>query len=303
MLSDRSERIKDYIFKTLASEKDQHTRVIKMFDMMRLFYFSNTFQKVQKINKDEPEDPDYKINDVLYYTVENGSTLTTYVTYNPDINDTQIFERFQDIMTEMFVNEKFSKISKQKHLNVVGYRKAIACIRKEIFLSKRGLIEDVVNSIMKLTNLTQPKETVSDKNEEGEEEEGDDLRIIGEQYEDKRDYKNMAKYYEKAIEKGNVNAMVNYGDYFRNNRKPNKMKKYYNMAIEKGSIDAMLAYIEYYYAQIMFDKKIETNIKLLKKYLKMAAQKGNKDAIKIISEIEEEKDLTKEKLKLIFIKN
>lgn len=153
MLSERSERIKDYIFKTLAGEKDQHTRVLKMYDMMRLFYFDNTFKKIQKINKDEPEDPDYKINDVLYYTVEIGKKTKTYITYNPDINDNQIYERFQDIMIEMFVNEKFSKISKEKHLNVVSYRNAIACIRKQIFLSKSGLIDDVVNSIMKLTNL------------------------------------------------------------------------------------------------------------------------------------------------------
>ncbi len=74
----------------------------------------------------------------------------------------------------------------------------------------------------------------------------------------KKDYELMKKYYTMALEKGNLNAMKNLGDYYYRNDNCELMKKYYLMAIDKGDTDAMNK-LGYYY-------NTKEDYELMKKY-------------------------------------
>ena len=91
-----------------------------------------------------------------------------------------------------------------------------------------------------------------------------------------KNYKQMKKYYLKAIEKENHMAMYNLGNYYQYIEKDyGQMKKYYQMAIEKGSSVAMNN-LGFYF------QHVEKNYKQMKKYYLMAIEK---DDIKAMNKI------------------
>jgi len=76
---------------------------------------------------------------------------------------------------------------------------------------------------------------------------GQALNNLGLYYETETDnYDEAVAYYLSAIEKGNVMAMFNLGDYYYHSHNTDKMKKYFEMAIEKGNVKAMTS-LAYYY--------------------------------------------------------
>jgi hypothetical protein len=88
----------------------------------------------------------------------------------------------------------------------------------------------------------------------------------------KEDTKLMEKYFIMATEKGNINAMYTLGKYYEITININLMKKYYLMAISFGCINAMIKLGLYY-------NNIEGRKLLTKKYLNMAVNKGNIEAM------------------------
>ena len=97
------------------------------------------------------------------------------------------------------------------------------------------------------------------------------IKQIGNYYERKKDYDNMKKYYEIAIEKGNTDAMIRLGSYYEEQKDYYNMKKYYEMAIEKGDTDAMTILGDYYKELKDYDNYI--------KYNELAIEKGSICAI------------------------
>ena len=92
-------------------------------------------------------------------------------------------------------------------------------------------------------------------------------------YRTKKDYKQMKKYFDMAIEKGNTSAMNNLGVHYKRIEKDYKqMKKYYLMAIEKGHSHAM-------YNMAIYYDEIEKDYDQMKKYYLMAIEKGDSDAM------------------------
>jgi TPR repeat protein len=88
-----------------------------------------------------------------------------------------------------------------------------------------------------------------------------------------KNYEQMKKYYIMAIEKNNIDAMINFACYYKNIEKNYEhMKKYYLMAIDNGNVSSMLFLASHY-------NKIEKNYDMMEKYYLMAIDKGNVDAI------------------------
>ncbi len=96
-------------------------------------------------------------------------------------------------------------------------------------------------------------------------EENNIYNLLGYYYKNiEKNYDLMKKYYLKAIEMNNANAMHNFGDYYHNIEiNPDLMKKYYLMAIELGNKYAMNNLSLYY-------EKVEKNYDLMKIYYLMA---------------------------------
>ncbi len=94
---------------------------------------------------------------------------------------------------------------------------------------------------------------------------------LGNYYDNIENYDLMKRYYLMAIDKGNPYAMGNLGYYYQNVEKDyDKMKKYYLMAIDKGEIKSMYNLGRYY-------ENVEKNYDLMKKYYLMTVDKGNSD--------------------------
>jgi TPR repeat protein len=102
----------------------------------------------------------------------------------------------------------------------------------------------------------------------------DDLYYLGTYYQFIFvNYNLMKKYYLRAVEKGNANAMNNLGHYYRyEETNYDLMKKYYLQAINKGNTRAMYSLGCYY-------KHVEKNYDLMKKYYLQAVEKGNTNAM------------------------
>ena len=83
------------------------------------------------------------------------------------------------------------------------------------------------------------------------------------------------RHYEAAIKKGNVEALVNLGDYHKYKKCYDKMKKYYLMAITKNNVRAMVNLADYL---LTIDKDEEGAIK----YYEMARGRGNVGGIEQI---------------------
>ena len=95
----------------------------------------------------------------------------------------------------------------------------------------------------------------------------------GSLYKRMSDFDNAEKYYQMAIEKGDINAMVNLGILYKNEKKDIAgAEKYYQMAIEKGNARAMVN-LGYLY---MNEKK---DIAGAEKYYQMAIEKGDTRAM------------------------
>jgi TPR repeat protein len=96
------------------------------------------------------------------------------------------------------------------------------------------------------------------------------------------DFKNMKKYYFKAIKKENSYAMNNLGCYFKKQSDFKNMKKYYFKAIEKGNVVAMRNLGIYYEIQKDYSNMI--------KYYLMAIRGGDLEiAKKLQTEYSEQK--------------
>lgn len=87
------------------------------------------------------------------------------------------------------------------------------------------------------------------------------------------DIDKMQYYYNIAIDKGNINAMVELGEYYQfyEKNKYDLMKQYYLTAINKGNSDAMYNLGIYY-------EEIEKKYDLMKQYYIMAIQHDNYNA-------------------------
>jgi len=95
----------------------------------------------------------------------------------------------------------------------------------------------------------------------------------GSLYKRMSDFDNAEKYYQMAIEKGDINAMVNLGILYKNEKKDIAgAEKYYQMAIEKGDINAMVN------LGILY-KNEKKDIAGAEKYYQMAIEKGNARAM------------------------
>jgi hypothetical protein len=98
-------------------------------------------------------------------------------------------------------------------------------------------------------------------------------KYFGSYYKNRRNYKEMKKYYKMAIDLQNDQAMHGLADYYEGKSKKNSDPKYitkltvnYTNAILLGNIRAMLDFAYYY--------EIMGNYKEMKKYSKMAIAKG-----------------------------
>ena len=97
------------------------------------------------------------------------------------------------------------------------------------------------------------------------------LNINGLYYKSIKDYDQMKKYYQMAIEKNNSSAMFNLAIYYQSIKDYEQMMKYYLMAIEKGQETAMNNLASYY-------ESIKDYEQMIKYYL-MAIEKGNEMAM------------------------
>jgi tetratricopeptide (TPR) repeat protein len=95
---------------------------------------------------------------------------------------------------------------------------------------------------------------------------------LGNYYQLYNNYNMTIKYYSMAIELGNAEAMTNLADYYKNRGDSIKMMKYYIMAICQGYSKAMVGLANYYCMQG------NENDEMLKYYL-MAIDKGNTTAM------------------------
>lgn len=91
---------------------------------------------------------------------------------------------------------------------------------------------------------------------------------MGIYYKRRNNFKKMKKYYLKAIELGESDAMFALGFYYNERLKYEKMKKYYLLAIQYGHSNAMNILAQYY-------QYIETNYDLMKRYYLMAINLGD----------------------------
>jgi hypothetical protein len=127
---------------------------------------------------------------------------------------------------------------------------------------------------------------------------------LGKCRDDKGDYYHMLKYYEMAIDKGDIdgNAMCGLGYYYQFMEKNNNnslMKKYYLMAIDNGNDNAMFNLGYYYHCT-------EKNVYLMKKYYLMAINRGNICAMLYLGEyyyIKKNYNLMKKYYTMAFDKN
>ena len=94
------------------------------------------------------------------------------------------------------------------------------------------------------------------------------------------------KYYLKAIEKGNVNALYNLAVLYDNQNKTKEAEKYYLKTIEKGDVDALnnLA--------LLYDNQNKT--KEAEKYYLKAIEKGNVKALNNLALLYDNQNKTKE---------
>ena len=99
----------------------------------------------------------------------------------------------------------------------------------------------------------------------------DALFNIGNLYSDQKEYDKAEKYYLKAIEKGNVDALFNIGNLYSDQKEYDKAEKYYLKAIEKGNVDALFNIGNLYSDQKEYDKA--------EKYYLKAIEKGDVDAL------------------------
>jgi len=95
------------------------------------------------------------------------------------------------------------------------------------------------------------------------------------QYYRTKDYENMLKYYNMAIELGNRDAMYSLAHYYHLDNKYEEMLKYYMMAIELGCIQSMTNLGIFYGEQNNFDE--------MKKYLEMAIYYGDAKAMQFLA--------------------
>ena len=93
-----------------------------------------------------------------------------------------------------------------------------------------------------------------------------------------KDYEKMKYYYGLAIEKGNKNAMHNLADYYQTIEKDyEKMKYYYGLAIEKGSVISLNNLGVYY-------EEVKKDFGMAKYYYGLAIEKGNVESMKNLAD-------------------
>ena len=108
----------------------------------------------------------------------------------------------------------------------------------------------------------------------------DAMQELGSYYRyEKKDYKEMKKYYLMAINRGHLysmNCIASY--YYTIEQNYEEMKKYYFMAIDKGYTKSMYNLACYY-------KDIEKNYKEMKKYYLMTIEQDNDISITAMEEL------------------
>lgn len=107
---------------------------------------------------------------------------------------------------------------------------------------------------------------------------GEECRRLGDRYAtQERNFDMMMKCYTKAVEKGNVDALLAIGNYHGNVlRNPEERNRYYMMAVEKGNTTAMIFMGHQYGNEQKYDE--------MNKYFSMAIERGGAEAMYLVGD-------------------
>ena len=114
-------------------------------------------------------------------------------------------------------------------------------------------------------------------------------------YTDIKNYKEMKKYYLMAIELGDTISMYNLGYYYQRIKNYEEMKKYYLMAFENGNNDGLYYLMEYY---SLYNNN---NYKELEDILLLYFEKGNKEVIIYLAKYYEKFEIDYDKMEKYYL--